>query len=515
MSLHYANTSTGTSGYNLTDVGNAERLVNIHGQDIRWEPRWQRWFCWTGKRWEIDETSEIERRAKSTIRAIYQEAAAIDIAVSQTCGDANGLKEKAKELRKHADRSEQKPRIDSLVALAKSEPGVSISHEQLDADPMLLNTLSGTIDLRTGALSQHQRIDFMTKMIAQPFEGINTPAPLWEQFIDEIMCGDREMVDFLQKAVGYALTGRIDEQCLFLLHGNGSNGKSTFVESIRDLFGDYAQQADFATFLEQDGDKVRNDIARMVGARFIAATEGPEGKRLNEAVVKHLTGGDRVTARFLHREYFEFSPTHKIFLATNHKPNIKGADNGIWRRLRIIPFSAYFSDEKKDPQFPSKLKSEFPGILAWAVRGCLAWQNNGLGIPKAVEAATSDYRAEMDIIQTFITDCCSSAPTCTVRSQELYDAYRQWAEANGHGVFSQTRFSLTLSEKNIKSKKTAKGKLWEGIGLLSSMMGVTPQGVTSPGNRLTVQVTHQPTTPIISNKINHKLKLGEDLVFAL
>ena len=505
----------GNTSFNHTDVGNAERLVASHGQDIHWEPRWQRWFCWTGKRWEIDETGEIERRAKSTIRAIYAEAAALELSIAQTYGDATALKEQAKALRKHADKSEQKPRIDGLLALAKSENGVSISYEQLDVDPMLLNTLSGTVDLRSGVVRPHQRTDMMTKMIAHPFVSIDTPAPLWEQFIDEIMCGDREMVEFMQMAVGYALTGCTDEQCLFLLHGHGSNGKSTFVETIRNLLGDYSQQADFSTFLEKEGDKVRNDVARMVGARFIAAAEGPEGKRLDEAAVKHLTGSDRVTARFLHREYFEFSPTHKIFLATNHKPSIKGVDNGIWRRLRIIPFNAFFSEEKKDPQFPEKLKAEYPGILAWAIRGCLAWQKQRLGMPKAVELATAQYREEMDLIQGFLNDYCIVGPTHSVKSQQLYDAYRQWAEANGHGVYSQTRFSLTLSEKGIKSKKTSSAKLWEGIGLMSAMVGMVPLGVTSPSNHLTVQDTYQPTRPTIPTTTSQKLKLGEELVFGL
>lgn len=511
-------TSTSKS-FHLTDVGNAQRLVHEHGQDIHWEPHWQRWFCWTGKRWEIDESGEIERRAKATIRSIYSDAARLDLQVAQSTDECSELKKKASMLRKHADKSEQKPRIDAAVALAKSEPGVHISYEELDADPMLLNTLSGTVDLRTGEVRPHQREDMLTKMICLPLEDINTPAPTWERFIREIMCGDEEMVDFLQKAAGYSLTGRLDEQCLFILFGNGSNGKSTFVETLRQLLGDYAQQADFSTFLEHEGDKVRNDIARMVGARFVAATEGPEGKRLDEAVIKHLTGADRIPARFLYREHFEFTATHKIFLSTNHKPVIKGVDEGIWRRLRLVPFAAHFSKDKKDPYLMEKLRKEFPGILAWCIRGCLAWQKDRLGMPKAVEEATKEYRNEMDTIQAFISECCVLAPGCSTQSQHLYERYRQWASANGYGVLSQTRFSMTLSDRGVSSKKTSSAKMWIGIGIsaisMTGMVGMSPSKETLPNSSLMRKDTYQPTTPTTPTTNQLVLTPGEDLVFEL
>ena len=509
--------ATDKKDFNLTDVGNAERLVARFGQDIHWQPKCQSWLCWNGKRWEIDEDLEIERKAKATIRSIYLEISELESEISKTCGDVGHLRQQVKRLRQHAERSESKPRIDALVSLTKSEPGITISNKDLDADCMLLNTLSGTIDLRTGQLRKHERNDLMTKMVPFPFADINARSKLWERFINDIMCGDQEMVDYLQRCIGYALTGRTDEQCLFLMYGMGSNGKSTFIEAIRAVLGDYSQQAEFKTFLEQEGDKVRNDIARMVGVRFLSATEGPQGKRLSEDTVKNLTGSDTITTRFLFREYFEFEPTHKIFLATNHKPTIVGVDNGIWRRLRVLPFEACFSDDKKDPKLLEKLKAEAPAILAWAVRGCLVWQAQGLGMPKAVEAATQEYRAEMDKIQAFIDECCTKNPHATVGSQELYDEYRRWAEANGYSPLNIANLSLTLAEKGFKKKHTNKGNRWEGIGLsnlVTGVTGVTQFSVKPPHGANSSTPSGKPVTPF--TPVTHQdLKPGEDLVFSL
>jgi putative DNA primase/helicase len=279
------------------------------------------------------------------------------------------------------------------------------------------------------------------------------------------MDGNQDLIKFLQKAVGYSLTGSTREQVIFMFDGSGANGKSTFITLVLSLLGDYAQQTPTETLLRKQGG-IPNDIARLKGARFVAAVEAESGRQLAEVLIKQLTGGDRITARFLYKELFEFEPTFKLFLAVNHKPNIKGTDHAIWRRVHVIPFKVTIPPEERDRNLGEKLKAEHPGILRWAVEGCLLWQKEGLGVPESVTEATNDYRAEMDVIVDFIAECCEIDPTAKTKFSDLYRRYIEWSNENGQLNVSAPEFGQRLMEHGFPSDRNKKlGRFRSGIKL--------------------------------------------------
>ena len=435
-----------------TDLGNARRLVGRHGQDIRFCHSRGKWLVWLGTRWAWDNSGDIDRRAKDTVGAIYQEAAKE--------ADAD----RRIRLAKWAASSESDVRLRAMVSLAKSEPGVPVVPCELDADLWQLNCLNGTLDLRTGELRPHRLEDYCTKQVPVNYYP-RAACPTWRGFLNRIMDENTGLIDYLQRAVGYALTGNTREQVLFMLYGTGANGKTTFLEPIKVCLADYSRQADFSTFLARAGDPIRNDIARLAGARFVCAVEAEGGKHLSEALVKSITGEDTVSARFLYGEFFEFRPQFKLFLATNHKPVIKGTDTAMWRRIRLIPFTVTIPPQQQDRELLGKLHAELPGILAWAVRGCLSWQRNGLGTPKDVVDATKDYQDEMDSLGDFLTECCDVGAGAEVAAGELYKAYTAWSEAQGEHPLGKRNFGSRLAERGFTRSRTMAGRLWEGITL--------------------------------------------------
>lgn len=308
-----------------------------------------------------------------------------------------------------------------MVELAQSEPGIAVHHTALDSAPWLLNCRNGTIDLKTGTPHPHDRAQLLTKQIDVDYDPA-APAPRWARFIERITDGDPELATYMQRAAGYTLTGDVSEQCLFFCYGNGANGKSTYVETLAALLGNFWLKAPTEMLMQQrsGGGGVPNDVARLPGARMVVAAEVSEGGRIDEAKVKDLTGGDTLIARFMRAEFFEFRPVFKLWLYGNHKPQIRGTDNGIWRRIRLIPFTATIPEAERDPALAEKLRVELAGILAWAVRGCLAWQAEGLTAPVAVKAATDTYRAEMDAIGAFLLDSCTIAPRLSASAGDLY-----------------------------------------------------------------------------------------------
>ncbi|MBN1975953.1 MAG: DNA primase [Anaerolineae bacterium] len=438
----------------LTDVGNGRRLVARHGANLRYCDRLGGWFVWDGRRWEKDETGAIERRAKDTVQAIYDEA--------RDCQDDD----RRKALYKHALASENKQRITAMAAMAQSELAVVVRPGDFDRDRWRLTVNNGTLDLRTGELLPHRRDDLITRLAPVDFDP-DAQAPTWAAFLDRVLAGNQELIDFLCRAVGYSLTGSTREQCLFILYGTGANGKSTFTEAVRGLLGDYAQQTPVDTLMIKRGQTIPNDIARLKGARLVTASEAEEGQRLAESLVKQMTGGDPLAARFLHAEWFEFVPEFKAWLATNHKPAIYGTDNAIWRRIRLIPFTVTIPPEDQDRDLGRKLRAELPGILAWAVRGCLEWQRVGLGAPEEVREATKEYRAEMDRLGGFLDDCCVIDDKAQAGASELYLAYSEWCEGNGERAVSGTRFGRQLAERGFDKERTNRGNVYYGVGLLA------------------------------------------------
>jgi putative DNA primase/helicase len=287
-------------------------------------------------------------------------------------------------------------------------------------------------------------------------------------FLDRVLNHDESLIEFLRLAVGYSLTGDISEQCLFFLYGTGKNGKSTFIETIMALMDQYGLKTPVETLMSKQAEGIRNDLARLAGSRLVAASETEEGRRLNETLVKDLTGGDTITARFLHKEFFEIRPTWKIWIYGNHKPEIRGTDEGIWRRMRLIPFTVKIPDSEQDPQLPARLKEELPGILAWAVRGCLDWQQAGrLPVPAVVQSATASYRYEMDMIGTWLAEHCLVSPNVVASAKALYTSYTAWCTASGERSVSQRRFGESLTERGFARQRQNQGIFWKGIGLLA------------------------------------------------
>ena len=451
---------------NMTDLGNAERLVEQHGADLHYVYAWDKWLVWDGRVWRIDDTGEVERRAKQTVRGIYVEAADAEIA------------EARKALAGHAKSSEGRARIEAMISLARSEPGIAITPEQLDADPWALSTLNGTLDLRAGELREHRREDHITKLTSVEYDP-DAAAPTWAAFLERILPGE-ELRAFVQRAVGYSATGDTSEQCMIINHGGGANGKSTFQEAIAAALGDYAMRAPTEMLLAKRTSGIPNDVARLKGARFVAASETEEGRRLAESLVKDLTGQDTITARFMRAEWFDFEPTHKLWLSTNHKPEIRGTDTAIWRRIRLVPWTVTIPPAQQDKKLPTKLRDELPGILAWIVRGCLEWQREGLRPPDEVRRATGRYRAEMDVLAAFIDEECVVAEHATATAKALYSAYRGWCEENGEKPETQRRFGGRLKERGFESGRITTGARkgaveWYGIGLAGGPEG-SPSG---------------------------------------
>lgn len=434
-----------------TDLGNARRFAMQHGDRLRHVEQLGGWYVYDGRRWQRDETGEVVRACEQTVRSIYQEAAIA------------GAQSDRERLSKWALRSEGRARIDAAIALARYQPPIAARAADFEADAMLFNVLNGTIELRTGKLHPHRRDDLITKLAPVTYDPAAT-APLWLRTLARIFDGRSELITFVQRFVGHALTGLTTEQVLLLLHGAGANGKSTFVEVVRALLGDYAQTADFGTFLARDGAGVRNDLARLVGARLVSAVEMSRGGRLDEAVIKQVTGGDTITARFLFREHFEFRPTFKLVLVANHKPRIRGTDYAIWRRVRLVPFDVIIPQDERDPLLQQKIiTTELPGILNWALEGCRLWQADGLGAPDAVRAATDAYREEQDVLGPFLDECCERGERFFASASAIYAAFKRWAETTGERPISQRTLGEWLRERGFYSKHTKTGAVWHGL----------------------------------------------------
>lgn len=447
-----------------TDLANAERFVSLCADQFDWSiryvPHWKTWLIWDGSRWERDQLSQIYLVAKDLAGSIYAEA-------------ANAPDEKARSaLAAWARQSEDLRRIKAALVLAQKEPGIAILPEELDSDPRLFNVANGTIDLERGKLRSARRDDLITKIATVEYSP-DARCPRWDQFLLEIMAGDEQLTAFLRRLVGYCLTGLTSERVIFVLHGVGSNGKSVLLAALTHIFGDFAIPCDPSTLMVKRGDSIRNDVARLAGARFVPTSESEQGRHLAESLIKQMAGGtDKISARFLYGEVFSFLPTHKILLATNSKPVIRGRDPAIWSRILLIPFNQCFhrADEagvpKQDPGLIDTLKAEAPGILRWAVEGCLEWQRDGLCPPDAVRAATRQYRSEMDNVERFFEDGVTFLPEAKVTSGALTKAYRDWSERSGEEPVSGNELAAELRSRGCESEKVNRARGWKGVGLI-------------------------------------------------
>ncbi|WP_430482782.1 phage/plasmid primase, P4 family [Rossellomorea marisflavi] len=442
--------------FHLTELGNAERIVYYHGNDLKYCNELE-WLIWTGKRWQEDSKRKIEALAAKTLRGLYGEA------------KAEEDKYRSKQLHDWAKKCEKRAiRINSIL---DARPMVSVMKKDFDSHSFLFNCDNGVVDLKTGELHPHDRELLLTKMSPVAYEK-NAECPNWISFLESIFLTDKgdpdqELILFLQKSIGYSLTGVTKEQIMFFLFGNGRNGKSTFINVIQDILGDYGRQTNSDTFLKKKNDSgINNDVARLDGARFVSAVESEEGQQLSEALVKQITGGEKMSARFLRQEYFEFTPEFKVFFTTNHKPIIKGSDEGIWRRIKLIPFTVTIPKNKIDYDLPDKLKKEMPGILRWAVEGCLLWQRDGLGESAAVRAATDEYREDMDILGPFLDENCIIHPTAKIEAKSLYENYTKWCFHNNEMELKNRAFYRQMEIRGYKKEKGSKNKTFiHGITL--------------------------------------------------
>ena len=454
-------TSTGNNGRSPTfdlfsvdtaegrsDIANGRRFSEHHRNKVRWVHAWKKWVAYDGRRWKIDDDGRVARLGKGISDLLWVE--------SRKSGNKRAFA--------FAARSAESGRVNAMLTMASTEPEMSITPEQLDRDPWLLNCEDGTLHLRTGRLRQHNRDDFLTKLAPIHFD-YERPAPLWLQFLDDVLASKAELIGYMQRLIGYSLTGTTSEHVLLILYGTGANGKSVFVNTILSLLGqDYCLKAPSDLLLAKQGAHP-TERADLFGKRFIATNETDDGRRLSEALVKELTGGDKVRARRMREDFWEFSPTHKIWLATNHKPQVRGTDHGIWRRLKVVPFTVTIPNEQQDKQLETKLLEEKAGILAWAVRGCIDWQRSGLQEPEVVTRATDEFRHDQDLIGSFIDDRCEEWEDAEIGATWIYRTYVDWCRENGEEELNQRRFGQALTERGIGKRKSGGSIMRLGLRL--------------------------------------------------
>ena len=440
------------------DIGNMKRFVARNGEDVRFSSALG-WFLYDGKRWDKTTDEKILGLAINTAEHLLGCA---NKHRAMGAGYDRGFV-------KFANASQSRGKLTAMVELAKAHADIA-PPKVFDCDPMLLNLNNGTLNLLTGKLHPHTRVDYVSKLIPIDY---NTKAvcPRWKKFLDEVMGGDRKLVRYLQLVVGYCLTGSVAEQCLFVAHGTGDNGKSTFVNVVHRLCAEYAGKA-AKQLLVRKGNTGADDedkaVVDLFGKRFVSIMESDEGLRLNEATLKELTGGDPIRARYLYRQSFIFDPQHKFFMSTNHRPLLKGGDFATARRIRLIPFEVKISPEKKDKDLINKLYTELPGILRWAVQGCLAWQKQGLVTPEIVETATREYLEDHDGIGQLLDDYFIRDPAAKFSRPMFYVRYQEWQKNCGEGVMSARRLYENLRSRGIIDRKIKGDWYFMGIREVSA-----------------------------------------------
>jgi putative DNA primase/helicase len=474
--------------HDTTDLRNAERVIERHGENIRYVPTWNKWLVWDGARWGVDDTGGAMRSATDTMRAFLAET--FDVAASargelaeeeaQAIDGDEASKRRivaAKRKVTASDRlfqwavsSQNAGKLQSMLTVAKSFAEIATHHDRLDADPWLFNVRNGTIDLRTGLLREHRRDDLITRLASVDFDATAT-CPTWIAFLARVMAGDTELVEYLQKISGYSMTGSVREQILTFFHGRGKNGKSVCTRTLHDLFGDYACQAPRQLLFQSKGDRHPTELSVLHGRRLAVCPEIDQGQMFDEALVKDLTGDDVIRCRRMREDFWEYAPTHKLLMYGNHKPIVRGDDEGIWRRMRLVPWLVTIPENERDTQLLDKLRAEWAGILAWAVRGCIAWQTQGLREPAAVRGATKAYREESDALGEFFRLRVTFDATATIARRELREAYESHAKDSGAEPVGAKRFASRLREHGVTETTVRRGSSvvdgWRGVRLSS------------------------------------------------
>ena len=434
--------------YDLTDTGNAQRFIDKFGENIRYNFDNKYWMIWDGKTWVRDAVQIVKNKVDILIEEMKEEI-------------VNEPNEKyAQEMFKNVKHLSSNSGKEAMLKEAMHIGKTPVRNNDFDKHPFLLNCENGVVNLKTGEIVPHNRDYMMSKNTHVEVDMEHDPV-VWLKCIDDIFCHSKGLIDFVHKFVGYSCTGSTEEQCFAQCYGHGSNGKTVFINTIMNILGDYALNAQVDSILTRGKSTSGNaspDVARMNGARFVRTNEPEEGARFNEGLVKQLTGSDVVTARFLYGGDFEFIPIFKLWILCNYKIVVRGTDKGIWRRMRLIPFEATFEGANADKQIEQKLKAELPQILGWAVKGCLKWLAEGLAMPIEVENATKAYRQEMDIIESFLKDCVKIVPNGREKANDVFMAYKKWAQDGNEWCMSQSKFGTELAKKF--EKKNVRGYVY-------------------------------------------------------
>lgn len=435
-----------------SDIANGKRLAARHGKDIKFTPE-RGWHVWDSRRWAVDDRGiVVQARAKETAVAIFDEI--------KDAQDRDGRM-------KHAKRSQSKSAVEAMIWCARSEPSIPVRLTDFDKNGWVLNVRNGTLDLRTGKLRSHTREDLISNLVSVDFDP-NAVCELWDAFLWRVTDQNEELYAYLRRFVGYLLVGDTSDQSLHFLYGLGANGKSVFCEVLMLLMGDYAMAASPDMIMIRRHGGIPNDIARLRGVRVALMNETAQGAKFDEAKLKDLTGGDTLTARFLHQEFFDFKPSHRIVIRGNHKPTINGTDEGIWRRLRILPFTVQIPANEQDRNLLRKLEGELSGILNWALRGCREWQDEGLKPPPIVTAAVTQYREESDTLGRFVTECCEVRLNAQVKTSSLYRSYKEFCEQGGERWISVKDFPGEIERRGFERKRDRTGTyLYMGITIAS------------------------------------------------
>lgn len=429
----------------FTDEALALRFAAEHAKHLRYVAAWSKWLIWDGKRWQPDDTLRAFDHAREVCR---EESAQCDE-------------------KKFARAIASAPTVAAVVTLARADRRLAATIDQWDTGAWLLNTPAGVIDLQTGKCRPHRPNDYFTKLTGVAPDA-SCPTPTWLKFLDRITASNAEVINFLRRVAGYSLTGITREQALFFLYGGGANGKSTFLDALIAAAGDYHRTAPIETFTVATGERHPTDLAGLRGARLVTAVETEEGRQWAESKIKALTGGDKIAARFMRQDFFEFVPQFKLLIAGNHKPGLKSVDEAIRRRIYLVPFSITIPPAERDKNLSERLKAELSGILAWMIQGCLDWQQKGLAPPTAVTAATEAYLEAEDATAAWIVECCKCDGTAWERTAALFASWSTWADKTGEIAGSQRRFAERLEMRGfvLARRKDARG--FAGLRLISN-----------------------------------------------
>lgn len=433
----------------LSDDALALRFADRHAAELRYVAAWGRWMRWNGTKWQQDDTLAIYDLARKVCRDATTPTLKPSVATAVASASTTAAVER----------------------MARSDRRVAAAADQWDADPWLLNTPDGLVDLRTAKVAPSRPETYCTKSTAVAPGG---DCPTWKAFLERVTGNDVELIAFLQRMAGYALTGITREHALFFLYGLGGNGKSVFIDTLSGIMADYATTAAIETFIATNFNSHPTDVASLRGARLVTAVETEEGRRWAESKIKTMTGGDKIAARFMRQDYFVFTPQFKLVIAGNHKPGIRNIDEAMRRRLHLVPFEVTIPKDERDATLKDRLRTEWPGILQWMIDGAVAWSQHKLQAPERVRAATEEYLASEDSISTWMAECCQVAPGERDTSARLFASWKAWAERAGEFAMNQKRFVQVLRDRGFESYRTSATRGFVGLSVIWSAMGEAP-----------------------------------------